>query len=116
VFDHDSKFSGDADAFLKDSGLKVVRTGIRSPWQNGVAERWVKSIRREMLDHVIPLNGAHLDSARSTSASTSRTARTSLNKETPGVREVERRPLPSSRVLTLSRIGRVHHRYFWSAA
>ena len=28
--------------------------------QNGVAERWVGSIRREMLDHVIPLNDQHL--------------------------------------------------------
>ena len=60
VFDHDSKFSGDIEAFLKGSGLEAVRTGIRCPWQNGVAERWVESIRREMLDHVIPLNEAHL--------------------------------------------------------
>ncbi len=50
IFDHDSKFSGDVKAFLKDSGLRAVRTGIRCPWQNGVAERWVESIRREMLD------------------------------------------------------------------
>src|SRR5438045_192228 len=32
---------------------------IRSPWQNGIAERWVGSCRREMLDHVIPLNEEH---------------------------------------------------------
>jgi len=31
VFDHDSKFNGEVEAFLKDSGLKAVRTGIRSP-------------------------------------------------------------------------------------
>jgi putative transposase len=39
---------------------KPIRTSIRSPWQNGVAERWVGSARREMLDHVIPLNEQHL--------------------------------------------------------
>ncbi len=31
VFDHDSKFGGEVEAFLKDSGLKAVRTGIRCP-------------------------------------------------------------------------------------
>jgi hypothetical protein len=34
--------------FLKFSALKPMRTSIRSPWQNGVAERWVGSARREL--------------------------------------------------------------------
>ena len=34
--------------------------GLYSPWQNGIAERWVGSARREMLDHVIVLNERHL--------------------------------------------------------
>jgi hypothetical protein len=33
LFDCDSKFSGDVELFLKNSGLKAVRAGIRSPWQ-----------------------------------------------------------------------------------
>lgn len=33
---------------------------MQSPWQNGIAERFVGSIRRELLDHVIPLNEYHL--------------------------------------------------------
>jgi len=37
-----------------------VRTSIGSPWQNGVAERWVGSCRRELLDHTIVLNERHL--------------------------------------------------------
>jgi hypothetical protein len=60
VFDRDRKFGTDVREFLKSSGIKAVRTSVRSPWQNGVAERWVGSIRREMLDHVIPLNERHL--------------------------------------------------------
>ena len=35
--------------------LKPKRTSPRSPWQNGVAERWVGSCWREILDHVIDL-------------------------------------------------------------
>jgi hypothetical protein len=37
-----------------------VRTVYHSPWQNGVAERWVGSYRRDLLDHVIVLNERHL--------------------------------------------------------
>ena len=40
----------------KNMNITPVRTGFRSPWQNGVAERWVGSCRRELLDQIIPLN------------------------------------------------------------
>jgi putative transposase len=46
--------------FLHSSHLEPVRTSFRSPWQNGTAERWVGSARRELLDHVIPFNEYHL--------------------------------------------------------
>ena len=41
-------------------GLNPVRMAFRSPWQNGVAERWVGSCRRDLLDHVIPVDERHL--------------------------------------------------------
>ena len=40
--------------------MKLVRTAWRSPWQNGVAERWVSSVRAELLNHVVVFNEAHL--------------------------------------------------------
>ena len=45
---------------LEYLGSELIRTGYRSPWQNGVAERWVGSCRRDLLDHVIVLNESHL--------------------------------------------------------
>ncbi|HXF12166.1 MAG TPA: hypothetical protein VN517_03375 [Terriglobales bacterium] len=60
LFDHDAKFGNDVLRFLKSSALMSLRTSVRSPWQNGVAERWVGSVRRELLDQVIPLNEVHL--------------------------------------------------------
>ena len=60
VFDRDTKFGNDVISFAKDMGSQPVRTAFRSPWQNGVAERWVGSCRRDLLDHVIVLNERHL--------------------------------------------------------
>src|SRR5215472_8571030 len=53
IFDRDSKFGLDVVSTVKAIGAQPVRTGFRSPWQNGVAERWVGSVRRELLDHVV---------------------------------------------------------------
>jgi transposase InsO family protein len=46
--------------FLKNSAIKCVRTGIKRPQQNGIVERAHGSIRRELLDHLIPINERHL--------------------------------------------------------
>ncbi len=60
VHDRDAKFGEAVCDAVATVGLRAVRTSFRSPWQNGVAERWVGSCRRDLLDHVIPLNEKHL--------------------------------------------------------
>jgi transposase InsO family protein len=55
MLDHDSKFNGDVITLLEVTGLRPKRTSVQTPWQNGIAERWVGSCRREILDHVIAL-------------------------------------------------------------
>jgi len=47
LFDRDSKFTADVVATVKAVGCQL-RTALRSPWQNGVAERWVGSVRRDL--------------------------------------------------------------------
>jgi len=47
-------------SFLDSAGIAAIRTSYRSPWQNGVAERWVRSFRNDLLDRVIVLNEPHL--------------------------------------------------------
>ena len=91
LFDHDSKFGSEVLQFLKSSALKPMRTTIRSPWQNGVAERWVGSARRELLDHIIPLNEYHLRRLGRDYLVYYHQDRThiGLNKNTPGERAVE---------------------------
>ena len=60
IYDNDSIFSERVTASIKHIGIEPQRTAFRSPWQNGIAERWVGSARREMLDHVIVMNERHL--------------------------------------------------------
>ena len=95
-----------------------LRTSIRSPWQNGVAERWVGSVRRELLDQVIPLNEFHLRRlGREYLAYYHQDCtHVGLNKNTPDERVVESRPFPRSRVVSESRLGGIHHRYRWLKA
>ena len=118
IFDRDRKFGAEVRTFLKASGIKPVGMSVRSPWQNGVAERWVGSIRREMLDHVIPLNERHLMRLSLEYVRYYHDDRThlGLNKQTPGARSAEMRPDLVSTIRAEPRIGGLHHRYTWSAA
>ena len=52
IFDRDSIFSPAVVKFVRALGSDPIRTSYRSPWQNGTAERWIGSCRREMLEHV----------------------------------------------------------------
>ena len=60
ILDRDAKFDANVISFLQGAGLTLKKTNVQSPWQNGIAERWVGSCRRELLDHVIPLHEQHL--------------------------------------------------------
>ncbi len=43
IFDRDAKFSANVLSTIEELGVTSVRTAFRSPWQNGVAERWVEA-------------------------------------------------------------------------
>ena len=60
IFDRDSIFSAAVVEFIKAMGTKPVRISYRSPWQNGTAERWILSCRRELLEHVVVFGERHL--------------------------------------------------------
>jgi transposase InsO family protein len=118
IFDRDAKFNGDVVDFLKDAGLKPKRTSIRSPWQNGIAERWVGGCRRELLDHVIPVNEKYLRRLLREYVDYFERDRIhdSLAKDTPLRRPIEKRSSPKATVISSPRLGGLHHRYSWREA
>jgi hypothetical protein len=60
IFDRDAKYGLEVPVAVRSLKMSPVRTSFESPWQNGVAERWVESSRRDLLDHVIAVNERHL--------------------------------------------------------
>jgi len=111
IFDRDAKFGFEVIEAVKAFGSTPVRTSFRSPWQNGVAERWVGSCRRDLLDHVIVLNAKHLKRLLSDYLRYYHEDRThlGLNKETPGKRGVAGVG-NRDRIVSLTRLGGLHHR------
>ena len=61
LHDRDAKFSGPFDELMRCEGVRVVKTPVRAPQANAVAERWVRSVRNECLDHILIFGRPHLE-------------------------------------------------------
>jgi putative transposase len=111
IRDRDAKYSGPFDEVFRSEGLRIIRTPIRSPQANAFAERFVRTVRRECLDHVLVLGERHLE----------RTLRVYVrhyNKERPhrglSLQTPEPRPTPNradGEVVRVARLGGLINEY-----
>jgi transposase InsO family protein len=110
IFDRDAKYGLEVPRAIRSLGMSPIRTSFESPWQNGVAERWVESCRRDLLDYIIAVDERHLKRLLSEYVRYYHENRThlGLGKGTPNCRS---RPGASGRVLSHDRLGGLHHRY-----
>ena len=118
LLDRDSTFDRQVITSVENMIIKPVRTAFRSPWQNGAAERWVGSCRRDLMDHLLVLNERHARRLLAEYLKYYHEDRThyALAKEPPLCRPVLERPSPQSEVVGIPRVGGLHHRYEWSQA
>jgi putative transposase len=61
IRDRDQKFTASFNEVFRSNGLKIIRTPFRAPQANGVAERFVRTVRAECLDWLLVLNDQHLE-------------------------------------------------------
>jgi putative transposase len=61
IRDRDSKYSGAFDEIFRTEGIRIVKTPVRSPKANAIAERFVRTVRSECLDWLLILNRRHLE-------------------------------------------------------
>jgi putative transposase len=60
IHDHDTKFTQSFDTGFEADAIEIVDIPYHAPSANAFAERWVRSVRQECLDHLIILNQQHL--------------------------------------------------------
>jgi putative transposase len=117
IRDRDSKYSGAFDEVFRSGGIRVVKTPVRAPQANAIAERFVRTVRVECLDWLLILNRRHLERVLRVYAEHYNTHRPhrALRLQPPQPRE----PPPSAIVGEIERhdrLGGLIHEYYRDAA
>jgi len=116
--DNDGIYGNGVRAFLDSCGIEEVRTAYRSPWQNPFVERYVGTLRRELLDHMIILSQSHLERLlREFIEEYYHVARPhqGLHGETP-IPHAKPEISDPSKLISIPILGGLHHRYIRVAA
>jgi transposase InsO family protein len=112
IHDRDSKFTAASDAVFADADIAIIRTPVRAPRANAIAERWIGTLRRECLDHLLSTGPRHLAVVLQEFVEHYNTHRPhrSLRQQPPA----DRTPPPSTatvRPLRRDRLGGLVHEY-----
>jgi transposase InsO family protein len=60
IRDRDSKFTAAFDAVFAGTDIRIIRTPVRAPRANAIVERWIGTLCRECLDHLLVTGPRHL--------------------------------------------------------
>jgi putative transposase len=113
IHDRDSIFSGMKD-ILPGFGIQSVRTSFKSPWQNGIAERFVLTAKTELIHNVIVFNQRHLQRLMKEYIDYYNNDRCHLaiGRDSPNGRKILKKP-KNGKVESIPKLGGLVHRYEW---
>ena len=113
IRDRDSKFTAAFDAVFAGADIRIIRTPVRAPRANAIAERFIGTLRRECLDHLLITGPRHLDVVlrEYVAALTTRTARTDHCDQRPPAGGTPPRSGAAIRPLRRDRLGGLIHEY-----
>ncbi|HET6186586.1 MAG TPA: integrase core domain-containing protein [Trebonia sp.] len=113
IRDRDAKFTGAFDAALAAAGIRIIKTPVRAPRANAIAERWISSARRECLDRMLITGERHLRLVLDEYIDhyNSHRPHRALRQSPPSERPHQPAPEASVRVLRRDRLGGMIHEY-----
>jgi hypothetical protein len=113
IRDRDAKFTAAFDAVFAAEGTRVLRTPVRAPRANAFAERWVGTVRRELLDQMLLLGRRHLQIALLGYVAhyNQHRPRRALGQAPPQGAVPPPAPAADVRVLRVDRLGGLIHEY-----
>ena len=116
IHDRDSKFTASFDEVFGSEGIRVIHTPIRAPQANAYAERFVRTVRTECLDHLLILGSRHLERLLRIYIQhyTSERPHRGLGLQPPEPPQLK--PPPGGDVERRDRLGGLLHEYYRAAA
>jgi transposase InsO family protein len=103
---------------LPGFGIKSVRTSYKSPWQNGIAERFVLTAKTEMTNNIIVFNQRHLQKCMKKYVDYYNDDRCHLaiGRDSPNGRKTQKKPSRNAEIVAIPKLGGLQHRYEWKKA
>ena len=94
-----------------------MRTSFKSPWQNGIAERFVLTAKTELIHNVIVFNQSHLQKLMKEYVDYYNNDRCHLaiGRDSPNGRKVQKKP-EKGKVKSIPKLGGLVHKYEWKKA
>ena len=114
IRDNDAKYGPRFSRLAAASGIRVLRTPVRAPRANATCERFLGSVRRECLDHILVLGEAHLRRVLRAYVGYFNHARPhqGIGQAIPaGAATVDRKHAGAGRIVTFPVLGGLHHDY-----
>ena len=116
IRDNDSKYGTTFDRVATGVGIEVLRTSYRAPKANAIMERFIGSVRRVCLDHLLLLGEKHLAHIVKAYVQYFNHARPhqGIHQQVPAT-PVPPLPPPTGKVVSIPVLGGLHHGYCWAA-